>query len=469
MFDTGQAHKAENYQQSIQRFQRDVKSIMESDEAPSTPCVFFDLDRLDQQIELWREEMPGIEPHFAIKACDAVGILQHMHRRGISFDAATGGELDLLSRLGIEGSKIVMTHPIRSDEDLDAIRRCRPMAIVVQSADEVIKLAEAGIPNSDYSPVLLARVALPYSNLNKFGVPCIVPLVGEDGRATTAFDYRPLRRIFETARSIEQQFSVRFQAYGFAGHVGTNTTSASHYLHLLGTFRVLGLELKRRSGIPITLFDLGGGYCDRMHAERDGITQRDLLNVINQAVEKFRSEYGEPVTIIAEPGRYLVADTAIAVTRAKVVTDAHFGAINGAEVYEMHKVIHLDDGVYSNLMGQIHDSRKYRPIPFRLRSSVEISGTPVPCVMWGPTCDSFDRVIPPDDYRVPQGLVTNDLFMIECMGAYTTVTATEFNRTQASKVVLFSRTEQKIEATVYTPRGEVVSRFKVPNDKVSSN
>lgn len=358
MFDPGQDHKAENYQQSIQRFQGDVKSIMESTGAPSTPCVFFDLDRLDLQIELWREEMPGIEPHFAIKACDAVGVLQHMHRRDISFDAATGGELDLLSRLGIDGSKIVMTHPIRSDEVLEAIRRCQPRAIVVQSADEVVKLAEAGIPNSDYSPVLLARVALPYSNLNKFGVACIVPIVGEDGRATTAFDYRPLKRIFETARSVEKQFSVRFEGFGFAGHVGTNTTSASHYLHLLGTFRVLGTELKRRSGIPITLFDLGGGYCDRMHAERDGITQRELLRAINQAVLKFRSEYGEPVTIIAEPGRYLVADTAIAVTRAKVVTDAHFRAINGAEVYEKHKVIHLDDGVYGNLMGQIHDSRK---------------------------------------------------------------------------------------------------------------
>ena len=206
-----------------------------------------------------------------------------------------------------------------------------------------------------------------------------------------------------------------------------------------------------------------------MHAERDQVTQRELLQTIFQAVERFKSEYGVPVTVIAEPGRYLVADTAVAVTRAKVVADAHFRAINGAEVYEKHKVVHLDDGVYGNLMGQIHDSRKYRPFPFRLGCDDAISGDAVPCVMWGPTCDSFDRVIPPDDYRVPEGLATNDLFMIECMGAYTTVTATEFNRTRASKVVLFSRIESEIDATIYTPKGDIVSRFKVPNAVVTCN
>jgi hypothetical protein len=81
--------------------------------------------------------------------------------------------------------------------------------------------------------------------------------------------------------------------------------------------------------------------------------------------------------------------------------------------------------------------------------------------MWGPTCDSFDRVIPPDDYRIPDGLSTNDFFMIECMGAYTTVTATEFNRTQASKLLLFRRDVDGLEATIYTPKGEVISRLKL--------
>ena len=63
--------------------------------------------------------------------------------------------------------------------------------------------------------------------------------------------------------------------------------------------------------------------------------------------------------------------------------------------------------------------------------------------MWGPTCDSFDRIIPPDEYRVPDGIQTDDLFMLPCMGA--------------STIVLFRRSpDDRYEFTAYDPRGNVL-------------
>ncbi len=454
---------SDSYHLSIQRFQRDVKLIMESEEAPSTPCVFFDLDRLDQQIELWREEMPGIEPHFAIKACDAVGILQHMHSRGISFDAATGGELDLLRRLGIDGSKIVMTHPIRSDEEMRLIRQNRPKYIVVQSKEEVIKLAEAGIPGNGYEPVLLVRVALPYSNLNKFGVQCIVPVLNADGRTTTVFDYRPIKAIIQNAIHAATQVGGRYSAFGLAGHVGTNTTDPTHYQHLFGTFRTLAQELKNRSGIELKYFDIGGGYCDQMHAIEEGTCPRDLLKSVFSASEKFRNDLGYPVTIFAEPGRYLVADTAMALTQIKSVTDSYFRAFNGAELFEKHKVIHLDDGVYGNFMSQIPEERKWALRPLRLRGDQPIKNPAFPAVIWGPTCDSFDRLLVEESFRVSDELQPGDYFMTECMGAYSIVTATGFNRTQPTNVVLFCSEVDGLKVRCYSSTGEHCRTWNVPS------
>ena len=197
-----------------------------------------------------------------------------------------------------------MTHPIRNQSDLTAIKKYQPKAIVVQKSDEVKKLAEFGIPNANYSPLLLVRVALPYSNLNKFGVQCIVPVEKKDGSGTTtAFDYRPLKMIYSAANQVEKELGVRFGGFGFAGHVGTNTTRPSHYQHLFGTFRILGRELRERAGIRVNYFDIGGGYCDSLFASSDGTTQRNLLRSIHVASEKFRDEYGDEATIIAEPGR----------------------------------------------------------------------------------------------------------------------------------------------------------------------
>jgi ornithine decarboxylase len=263
-----------------------------------------------------------------------------------------------------------------------------------------------------------------------------------------------LKAIYHAALRLHESLGFAYSGYGFAGHVGTNTTSPSHYQHLLGTFRVLGQELRRRAGISIRFFDLGGGYCDGMHAARAGVTQRELLSSIHAACDKFRQEYGDEVTIIAEPGRYMVADTAVVVTRAKGVSEAYFRAVDGVETFERHKVIHLDDGLYGNLMGQVQDGRRYELIPFRLDAADAIGGEGLASAIWGPTCDSFDRIIPPDDYRVPADFSSGDFMMVECMGAYSTVTATEFNRTKPTTIVTYCKTaDGGLSYTLYGTNG----------------
>ncbi len=67
----------------------EIKAILKEPASPPTPFILFDLDRLDQQIDLWLQNMPGVTPYFAIKACDEPSILEHMHGRGLCFDAAT--------------------------------------------------------------------------------------------------------------------------------------------------------------------------------------------------------------------------------------------------------------------------------------------------------------------------------------------------------------------------------------------
>jgi ornithine decarboxylase len=52
-------------------------------------------------------------------------------------------------------------------------------------------------------------------------------------------------------------------------------------------------------------------------------------------------------------------------------------------------------------------------------------GAPRPAVLFGPTCDSMDRL--PGAPMAPSDVAEDDFFVFDAMGAYGSVTATRFN------------------------------------------
>ena len=52
-------------------------------------------------------------------------------------------------------------------------------------------------------------------------------------------------------------------------------------------------------------------------------------------------------------------------------------------------------------------------------------GAPVGRIVFGPTCDSVDRL--PGDVMLPADMAEGDFVIFRGMGAYSTVTATRFN------------------------------------------
>ena len=54
-----------------------------------------------------------------------------------------------------------------------------------------------------------------------------------------------------------------------------------------------------------------------------------------------------------------------------------------------------------------------------------VAGAPTPRVVFGPTCDSMDRL--PGAPALPEGLAEGDWVIFEGLGAYGTATVTRFN------------------------------------------
>ena len=123
--------------------------------------------------------------------------------------------------------------------------------------------------------------------------------------------------------------------------------------------------------------------------------------------------------VLAEPGRYLVADAMTLLTSV------------GSAVRDRRMWHYLDDGLYgaySNIL-----TEDVHPPIVAMR---ELTDRPQPVLesvtLAGPTCDSVDVIA--HDYPMP-ALRLGDVVVSPMMGAYTTVTSSRFNGIPETPVV----------------------------------
>jgi ornithine decarboxylase len=159
-------------------------------------------------------------------------------------------------------------------------------------------------------------------------------------------------------------------------------------------------------GAPIAFLNLGGGFPGR-YAERVPTVQT-YGDAIMRSVHRWFGP--EPPALMAEPGRYLVADAGI--LRTEVVLVSRRGIDDRRWVY-------VDCGKFNGLAETMDEAIRYR-----LRTVHD--GKPKgPIVLAGPTCDSADVLYEKTDYELPLALEEGDTVDILSAGAYTTTYASD--------------------------------------------
>jgi ornithine decarboxylase len=128
---------------------------------------------------------------------------------------------------------------------------------------------------------------------------------------------------------------------------------------------------------------------------------------------------GAGVRLIGEPGRYIAAPAAIAVS-----------SVMGRALRDGRWWYYLDDGLYGSYSGQMYDHATY-PV-----EALVPPGAHHPSVLAGPTCDSIDVVT--EDIELPM-LGVGDIVVGRAMGAYTWASASEFNFFPRATVLAFDQ------------------------------
>lgn len=354
-----------------------------------SPLLVVDCDQVRRQYHALKAALPGVDLHYALKPLPHAAVVACLRDEGAFFDLATTGEVELVKAQGIPADRCIHTHPIKRDSDIRDALRYGVTTFVADNPDEVRKFAryrkraELLIRVSFRSPTAVCDLS------RKFGC--------EPGAVLG---------LIELARSL----GVRVRGLSF--HVGSQATDPSKYIEAVEACTKLIAEALL-AGLPaLDILDIGGGF---PVAYSDAVMPiGEFCRPIREALAKLPAH----VRVIAEPGRFIAAPAAIAIS-----------TVMGKAKRDGRWWYYLDDGLYGSYSGQLFDHAKYPVTALRDGDQTFTS------VLAGPTCDSIDVI--DDNIQLPE-LEIGDLIIGRMMGAYTWASATDFNFFRRAKVVVIN-------------------------------
>lgn len=325
------------------------------------------------------DHFPG-EVAYAYKANSSVFLIGALYGAGIRhFDVASLPELE--DAATIPDARLHFMHPVKSRF---AIRRAYHelgvRCFALDSEDELQKIVEETGGAKDLE--LFVRIAVPAKNSR-------IPLERKFGVTG-----QKAARLLVKTRQVADELGLTF-------HVGSQTVTPDAYATALEEVH----RLIVKAGVVVDGIDVGGGFPSRYSDGRPAPLSA-FVDVITAGFE--RLPVAERCRLICEPGRALVAEAESLIVRVE--------ARKGNELY-------ISDGGYGALFDAAHLGFVF---PVRLVRPGYEGGEPlVPYEMWGPTCDSIDRMKGP--FHLPASVREGDYLEIGNIGAYGRAIAGQFN------------------------------------------
>lgn len=347
-------------------------------QTPDAALLYFSPDRLQATARDFQAGFPGLVT-YAVKANPGAEVLANLVAAGITaFDVASPEEMRAVRRI-CPDAVLHYNNPVRSLPEIEVAAQMGVRSYSIDCLRELDKLTGRISPDAEIN----VRLALPvrgaaYDFGAKFGV-------GPERAADL------LRAVAERGFTPSMTF-----------HPGTQCADPAAW----GAYIGVVADVARAAGVRLARINVGGGFA----SHRIG-TAPDLSAIFAHIGAEVARVFGaDAPALVCEPGRAMVAEAFSMAVRVKALRDT--GAI------------FVNDGVYGGLT-EIRDIGAPDRITVLAPDGTARTGAPCPRVVFGPTCDSIDRL--PDPLPLPSDLDEGDYLLISGMGAYTRSLSTDFN------------------------------------------
>ena len=372
-----------------------------------TPAYIYSRSAIEENFAYIKSHLAGI-PHlvcYSVKANSNLRILNLLRQAGAGFDIVSRGELARVLRVGARPDTIVFSGVGKDESEIDAALAAGILMFNVESAGELEAIASRARHLKKQANISI-RVnpdveadTHPYIStgqfIHKFGVP-----------KHQAVD------LFRRAARVPE-LCVR----GIACHIGSQILDVNPFVQALDEILELARALERE-GIRLEFLDLGGGYGIR-YVDENPLEMDRLTSELKQRL------IGTPYRLIMEPGRALVGNAGVLLTRVLYIKNTgkkHFVVVDAG----------MNDLMRPTLYGSLHQI-----VPVERRSEKTFTADVV-----GPLCETGDFLA--RDREMPC-VEPGDLVAVMTVGAYGYVLSSNYNsRPRPPEVMVSGSTAELI-------------------------
>ena len=354
-----------------------------------TPCFVYSTAAIRRQVEGLQAAFSGQSCRicYAVKANGNLAVLQHLAKLGCAFDLVSGGELARVQAAGGDLSQSVFSGVGKTPEEIRQALDAGIGAFHVESSSELERISRIAREQGRIAPVSLR----------------INPAIEVDTHPHIATGFRgskfgiPWEQVLDTYREASSLEGLRI--CGVACHIGSQLVDPEPIVAAARQLVDLADRL-RTEGIELEYVDVGGGLGICYHDEKPP--------PLEPYAEGLREVIGDrSLSLVVEPGRYVVGNAGILLTRVEYIKQTvggRFVVVDAAMTELMRPALY---GAWHAIMPVTKAEGRER----------------MNCDVVGPVCETADCLGRSRNLAVDEG----DLLAVFSCGAYAASMGSTYN------------------------------------------
>ena len=377
-----------------------------------------------------------VRVYYAGKAFLCTEVARWMVAAELNIDVCSGGELEVVLAAGIDPARLGFHGNNKSLPEIDQATRLGVGTIIIDSAIEIERVAEAAARHGMVQSVRLRVNSGVHAHTHEF-----LATAHEDQKFGVMLEDAP-----RLVAAIRAQASLSF--IGLHCHIGSQIFGTDGFAE--SASRLLAVHASLLSGGPVPELNLGGGFGIAYAAADTPTLLPELASRLANIVAAECLRRGIPIPVIAiEPGRAIIGPAGV--TLYTVGTTKVVEVAGAPRLY-----VSIDGGMSDNA----------RPALYGADYSVRIAGrmsgaAPALVRIAGKHCESGDIVVNAD--YLPGDVTPGDLVAVPATGAYCWSLSSNYNYLGRAPVVAVSNATARVLI-----RGETIADLLARDTGVST-
>ncbi len=363
-----------------------------------TPCYVYSRAAIEGSFREFDAAFAAV-PHlvcYAVKANSSLAVLDLLARAGSGFDIVSGGELARVIAAGGDPAKIVFSGVGKTALEMAAALAAGIHCFNVESASELELLNAVAGRAGKVAPVSF--------RVNPDVDPRTHPYISTGLRESKfGVAWADAPALYRRAAALPH-----VEVRGIDCHIGSQITDLEVCVEAAEKLFALADRIEA-DGIPLAHVDMGGGLGIRYRGD-------ETIDIRSYGAAMQRARGDRPQRLLLEPGRYLVGNAGVLLTRVLYLKPGggrDFAIVDAA----------MNDLIRPALYDAWHDVEPVRPREGAARRWQIV----------GPVCESADFLAHDRDLALAEG----DLLAVRQAGAYGYVMSSNYNtRPRAAEVLV---------------------------------